>query len=161
MATVYNTPVDKLRDLLSESTTWQEWCEVDEQDDPVAAALERIYRFEVPDNATYPRAHVDFGDDFRREAIATGTGFTYRVRGTLYIMIETVLPLELTDKTNQAFVWLLDKVGRVQRDMELLSGRSDRIAVAAFSPGNGMPALAEKSAAGRRRAAMVIECELQ
>lgn len=161
MATIYNAPINKLRDLLSESTTWQAWCEVDGRNDPIASALERIYQFEVPEGATYPRAHVDFGDDFRREAIATGTGFSYRVRGTLYIMIEAVLPWELTEKTNEAFVWMLDQVGSVQREMELLSGVSDRIAIASFSPGDGMPALAEKSAAGRRRAAMVIECELQ
>lgn len=153
---IYNTPILMLRDLLAESETWQEWvdCETSE------LAAEHVYPYEVDDGVRLPYARIDFAEDFERTGIAAGAGFTYRIGGSLTIDFEAELPLELANQTSKALLWMADWVGRIQRDMELLSGRDTRIAFAEWRPLAG-PLLSRDQTAGKRCAMMILQGVLQ
>lgn len=130
-AGLLSEPIANLREMLASSPTFQAWCGVDDETDPVAAARERVHVMVAPANAERPFAMVDFGEFTReRTSLTNRTKFQTRSSSNLILWFQADAGSDLDEP--DATIDFSNEVGSVWLDLELAAGNQNTPTLALY-----------------------------
>ena len=118
--------------LLYDNPEWQKWLKVDGASDPATAAKKNIWirSIEPRENAQgevewrRPLALIAFSGELRHPILGVAETNLLGEEGTIELLIEAETPSSLIDKTDEAYIWFLNHIGAVKKEMLKLIGKA-------------------------------------
>lgn len=111
---IYNAPLQKIKDLLAASTTFQALVSAEDADD----AMGFIYHYDLEDVDSYPDYFllVDHSNKWTRSRKQDGQVMT--TDGTLWICFDFITPAELVNDFQGAMANHMNVVGAIMKEVE-------------------------------------------
>jgi len=127
-------PLENLRTLLANSSTFQDWVgAAGTPEQKIVAAKNRIYLVGYDsDSVVRPFACISWGEDWVAEAIGGGASHSFSCRGSLWLLFEDAVAVANQGDHEDAAFAFTNEVGQIISDIESLAASSELFAAQSF-----------------------------